>query len=98
MDKRHAGIATYQDDSGSHVGLYVSSGWFKFASIAGPIGVVLVGAVMWFSARPSRDEVEMKIQATKNELRSEIQQSRSEIRQDIQELRVEIRRLLRKEK
>lgn len=98
MDKRKPGMTRYNEESGEHQGLYVPSRWLKFWGVAGPAGVVLVGSVMWFAARPDRTEMDQKIQAVRSEMRSEIVQSRNEIRQDIQDLRIELRKLLRKEK
>lgn len=95
MDKRSAGVARYNDDSGEHRGFYLSNGWLKFLGIAGPAGAILVGAVLWFAARPDRTEMDQKIQAVRVEMKAEILQSRNEIRQDIQDLRTELRRLLR---
>lgn len=80
----------------SEPGLYLNAGWLRIATIAGPAVAVLVGVAMWFAARPSRDEVDKRVDAVKAEVKQDIQILRNEIRQDIQDLRVELRKLLQR--
>lgn len=98
MDKRSAGVARYNDESGSHRGLYLDPGWLKLVSVVGPAVVVLVGMVMWFSGRASKDDVDKQRDSLRVEFRQEVQALRAEIRQDIQDMRVELRKLLRSTK
>lgn len=103
MDKRTAGMARYSDDSGEHKGLYVSSGWLKFGSVAGPVGVILVGSALWLGARPDRTEVQVQVDKSEQRVVQRIDaverkfgEDMRKLNEDVRELRAGMRELLRR--